>query len=234
MPEHSAESTAPDETLDTLREGRLKIIQKKHGYRFSVDALLLARFAGEGRTGRVADLGTGSAVIPLLLAAEKAARRIVGFEVQEELADMARRNVALNGFEDRIEIVHGDIKDLASPPLRESFDLVLSNPPYVPAGQGRLSDNPEKAVARHEVACSLEDVLRAAFHLVRTGGRVALVYPAERLPDLLVALRARGLEPKRLRMVHPRLGDPARLTLLEATKGGRPRLEILPPLVLFR
>ncbi|WP_429885407.1 tRNA1(Val) (adenine(37)-N6)-methyltransferase [Geoalkalibacter halelectricus] len=223
----------PQETLDDLRVGELKILQRKDGYRFSIDPILLCAFARVERGEGVVDLGTGSGVIPLVLARRTAAAHIVGVEVQEQLAERARRSVALNGLQERIRILHADVRTLDQVLEPRSFSVVLSNPPFRAAGSGRLAPQNERAAARHELTGGLEDFLRAAAELLKPGGRFYVVYLAERLVDLLDGMRRAGLEPKRLRCVHGRLGEPARLVLVEARRGGRPGLTLEAPLVVF-
>ena len=223
----------PDETLDDLRLGDLKIIQKRDGYRFSLDPILLCGFASFAGVEAAVDLGTGSGVIPLLLARRSAAIRIVGVELQAGLADRARRSVALNGLAERVEIVEGDLRQVAGQLGAGSFDLVLSNPPFRQGGSGKIAPEAERAAARHELAGGLADFLKAAALLLRPGGRCCLIYLADRLTDLLLELRRAGLEPKRLRMVQSRAGEGARLALVEARRGGRPGMVVEAPLLIY-
>ena len=222
-----------EETLDDLRVGGLKIYQRKNGYRFSLDPILLCAFARVEAGERVADLGTGAGVIPLVLARRTAAVRIVGIEVQAQLAERARRSVVLNGLEERIEILTADVRAIDKQLAPRSFSVVLSNPPFRAAGSGRLAPENERAAARHELAGGLGDFLRAAAGLLPVGGRFYVVYLAERLADLLEGMRRAGLEPKRLRCVHGRLGEAARMVLVEGRRGGRPGLALEAPLVIF-
>ncbi len=223
----------PDETLDDLRLGGLKVIQKRNGYRFSLDPILLCGFASLDGVEAAVDLGTGSGVITLLLARSSVATRIVGVELQAGLADRARRSVVLNGLAERIEIVEGDLRAVAGQLGVQSFDLVLSNPPFRQGGTGKIAPEAERAAARHELAGGLADFLKAAALLLRPGGRCCLIYLAERLTDLLVELRSAGLEPKRLRMVQSRAEDSARLLLVEARRGGRPGMVVEAPLLIY-
>lgn len=221
------------ETLDTLFEGRLKILQKKEGYRFSIDALLLARFADAGPKDRIIDLGTGCGILPLVLLFRRKAPRIVGVEIQPSLADLARRNARLNRFASRIKIWEKDLKDLGTNRLKGNFDLVLSNPPYRKIGSGRINPDQEKAWARHEVKTTLGDVLRVAYHILKDKGRLAMIYPASRAADLMKEMAGFHLEPKRLQFVHSHEKDDARLILAEASKEGHAQGRILPPLFLY-
>lgn len=223
----------PDETLDELRLGDLKVIQARTGYRFSLDPILLCAFADLRGAESAVDLGTGSGVIPLILARTRQLKRVVGVELQAGLADRARRSVALNGLAGRIEIVEGDVRALPESLGVGSFDLVLSNPPFRQGGTGRIAPEAERAAARHELAGGLADFLKAAALLLRPGGRCCLIYLAERLTDLLLELRRAGLEPKRLRLVQSRQGEGARLVLVEARRGGRPGLVAEAPLLIY-
>lgn len=222
-----------DETLDDLRLGGLKIIQKRDGYRFSLDSILLCAFARIKDGETVADLGTGSGVIPLVLASRTGAGRIVGMEIQPELVDRARRSVQLNALEERVEILEGDLRMLPKSLVPQSFEVVLANPPYRRQESGRRAPVAERAAARHELAGGLADFLRAAALLLKNGGRFYVVYLAERLAELLAAMRRERLEPKRLRCVHSRAAEEARMVLVEGRKGGRSGLTVAPPLFVY-
>jgi tRNA1Val (adenine37-N6)-methyltransferase len=221
----------PEETFDTLFDGRLKIRQKKEGYRFSIDALLLSHFAELRPKDRVIDLGTGCGVIPLILIFRRKAEAVIGVEVQPSLAELARQNVSLNRFSSKIEIWERDFKDLAGE--RGIFDCVLCNPPYRRMGSGRVNPQEEKALARHEINATLEDVLRAAHHLLKNKGRFCSIYPASRTADLFQGLRRFHLEPKRVQFVHSRSQEDARLVLMEALKEGKTQIKVLSPFILY-
>ncbi len=223
----------PDETLDDLRLGGLKIIQKKDGYRFSLDPVLLCDFAEVKAGEAVCDLGTGSGVIPLLLASRSVAARIVGVEIQPQMADRARRSVHLNDLQDRVEILEKDLRTLRGDIPSQSFDVVLTNPPYRQPGTGREAPTAERAAARHERAGGLSDFLATASYLLKHGGRFYIVYLADRLAELFDAMRQVRLEPKRLRCVHSRPGDPARMVLVEGRKGGRSGMAVDAPLYVY-
>ena len=222
------------ESLDTLFDGALKIVQSRAGYRFSLDALLLARFATVKRHDRVIDLGTGNGVIALILAHSHRNIEIVGVEYQKTLADRAARNVILNQLDGRVALCHGDVRAAASIGSAGSFDLVVCNPPYRRRVSGRVSPNDEKQIARHEIHGELGDFVKAGAILLRSKGRMAVVYLAERAVDLLTALRQAALEPKRLRMAHSFADSEASLVLVEAVKHGRSGIEIQPPLIVYR
>jgi len=224
----------PEETFDTLFEGRLKIRQKKEGYRFSIDALLLSHFAEPRPKDRVIDLGTGCGVIPLILIFKRKAETVIGVEVQPSLADLARQNVSLNRFSSKIEIWEKNFKELVKQSDRGTFDLVLSNPPYRKVGSGRINPLEEKALARHEILATLEDLLRTGHHLLKNKGRLCLIYPATRTADVFQLLRHFHLEPKRVQFVHSHPQDEASLLMVDALKEGKTQIKVLPPFVLYK
>jgi tRNA1Val (adenine37-N6)-methyltransferase len=221
------------ETCDTLFEGRLRILQKRDGYRFSIDALLLAHFAEAGPKDRIIDLGTGCGIVPLILIFRRKASQVIGAEIQASLADLARRNAALNRYASRIKIWEKDLKDLITKKLQGTFDLVLTNPPYRKIGSGRINPHEEKAVARHEIKATLDDVLRVAHGLLKDRGRLVMIFPASRAADLIRKMAGFHLEPKRLQFVHSHEKDEARLVLIEALKEGHAQVKVLPPLFLY-
>ena len=219
----------PDECMDDFFDGRLKLIQFRTGYRFSIDAVLLAQFVSVKRNDVVVDLGTGCGIIPMALLLTEPVGHVFALEIQPELAEQAVRNTRLNGFEHEVEVILGDIKH---PPLHpSSADVVICNPPYRPKNSGRINPDPQKAIARHEMLSSLNDILDAAAKTLRAKGRLAMIYPAARLADLLIKMRGFNLEPKRLRVVYPSMRSDAKLALIEASLGGRAGLKILPPLL---
>jgi len=221
------------ETLDQLLPGNLQLWQAKAGHRYSIDAVLLARFVRLAQCRQIADLGTGNGVLPLLLSHLSAAEKICGFELQEDMAERARRNIALNGLAGRISIHQGDIRRIKEMHVGGIMDLVVSNPPYRSAVSGRVAPNDERARARHELDGTIEDFAMAASWLLKTGGNFAVVYLVERLSLLLGAMTRTGIEPKRLRMVHATVDSAARLVLVEGNKGGRPGLQVEKPLILY-
>lgn len=223
----------PGERLDDLGRGGLRIIQHPERFPFTMDPVLLAHFVTVRRRDRVLDLGTGSAVIPLLLSALHPEATITGLEILPETADMAARSVALNQLQDRVQVVCGDYREVAQHFRHGSFDVVTMNPPYRALGRGAVSPTPGRAVARHNIEGSLEDSLKAAAAAVKFGGRVAVVFLAERLVDLFVQMREHRLEPKRLRLIHSQAGRPAKLLLAEAIKGGGPGLTVEAPLTVY-
>jgi tRNA1(Val) A37 N6-methylase TrmN6 len=219
----------PDECIDQFLEGRLKLIQSRDGYRFSIDAVLLSEFVTIRPEDVVVDIGTGCGVILLILLLTKPAGHVFGLEIQEALASQAQRNAVLNGFEDKMGIILGDIKN---PPMVNKFaDVVICNPPYRKAESGRINPDQRRAIARHEILASIDDILRAARNLLTKKGRLAMIYPSVRLVDILLRMRRYDLEPKKVRINYPGLQSGARLTLIEAVLGGKPGLEIRPPLI---
>ena len=221
-----------DEQLQDLLRGRLVILQKKDGYRFSLDPLLLASFVELKDRDRVIDLGAGSGVLPIVLAYAQAARsaKFVGLEINAELADMAARSVRANKLDDAIEIVRGDIREVPARFTADSFDVVVSNPPFIPVGQGRVNLDDQRAQARHEVSVTLAEMVQAARFLARGKGRVYFIYPSKRLTDLLAQCREHRLEPRRMRMVHPRPDRDAELVMVEAVRDAKPGLRVTAPL----
>ena len=233
LPVETAATLLPEETLDTLLSGRVKIIQPRSGYRFSLDPLLLCSFAAIPERARVADLGTGSAVIPLLLANSGKGRELVGIELQPDAASRARRSVALNGMEGQVTIVRADLRELPPTLAAGSFGAVVANPPYRKPSSGRVAPGEERGAARHELSGGLPDFLRAAAFLLNNRGTFCIIYLAERLAELLDGMRSFRLEPKRLRLVHSRVGEPARLVLVEGRKNAGAGLCVEPPLILY-
>jgi tRNA1Val (adenine37-N6)-methyltransferase len=218
----------PGESVDVFMGGRLRLIQSGKGYRFSIDAVLLSEFVTTGPGDFVVDLGAGCGVVALMLLASRRIGHALCLEIQPGLADQAVRNCVLNGFEKKMSVLLGDMRHL---PLSASIaDLVVCNPPYRSAGSGRINPHPEKAIARHEILVSISDILGAAGRILKPKGRLALVYPAERLADLIVGMRSYDLEPKRMRVHYPSPEGEGKLVFMEALAGKRGGLKILPPL----
>jgi len=218
----------PGETVDTFLNGRLRIIQSQKGYRFSVDALLLADFAILEDEDIVVDLGAGCGIISLLLAVQKEPGLVVGLELQNDLVSQAQRNVALNKLEQKVAIMQGDLRNPPLPP--RSADIVVCNPPYRTARNGRINPDVGKAIARHEIAVSLDAILAASATLLKRKGRLFLIYPANRMVELLTKMRRARLEPKRLQLVFPDSASEAKLALIEGRVQARPGLKVLPPI----
>lgn len=221
------------ERIDQLHQGGLRILQSRRGFRFGMDAVLLAAFAAVRPGERVIDLGTGTGVIPLLLAASSPAGPITALEIQPDMADMAARSVRMNGLQDRITVVQGDLRTAHETLGYGRFDVVTCNPPYDRRGSGSVSPNAELAIARSEQACTLDDVARAAFQLLCLRGRLSLIIRADRAVDTLLALKSARMEPKRICMVHPRADRAPNLMLVEAVRQGRPGVQWEPPIVVY-
>ena len=224
-----------DERLDYLLDERMKIIQSPSVFNFSLDAVLLANFVYVPiQKGTLLDLCTGNAVIPLLLS-ERTKGTITGVEIQERIYDMAVRSIKYNDLDHRISVIHGDINDMPKVLGNAGFDVVTCNPPYFPTpSETEYNDNPHLAIARHEIYCTLEDVVRVSSGLVRHGGKVAFVHRPERLLDIVTLMRQYKIEPKRMRLVYPKAGKEANTLLVEGTKYGKAGLKILPPLYVYK
>lgn len=221
-----------DETLNQLRCGGLQLIQAQNGYRFSVDPVLLAHFATLKPRERVVDVGCGCGVIALLLACRVDNAEVVGVEVQAHQAERARRNVRLNALDDRVRIEAGDVRTWARE-QEAMFDRVVCNPPFRPACRGRISAGEERRIARHEMYGGLRDFIHTGAQLLRQGGTLSMVHLPERLTDIMQHMRTCGVEPKRMRMVHSRMGEGARLILIEGRRYGRPGLAVEAPLFIY-
>ena len=224
----------PGERIDDLGRRGYRIIQHPQKFCFGIDAALLAWFARISPGENAADLGTGTGIIPLLMDARNACGSYTGLEIMEDMAEMAARSVRLNHAEDYIRIVAGDLKEASVIFGKGSFDVVTSNPPYMPAQNGLINPDPEKAAARHELLCTLDDVIREASLLLRPRGRLYLVHRPARLPGILERMRAYRLAPARLMFVHPFSDKEASLVLISATKDGRDILKTEPPVIIYR
>lgn len=223
-----------NERFDDLQRSGLRIIQDPKGNRFSTDAVLLSSFCKARSLDKVADLGTGTGILPLLIWAKWKPRHIVGIELDEATADMAARSIKANGLEKGIDIIHADLKRSAELLGRGKFTLVVSNPPYIRLGEGDRGISSPRALARHEIGCTFDDVAAAAAALLVPSGRFALVHRPNRLADVLCSLRGHGLEPKLLRTVHTRPDDVPTMILISSVKGASPGLKVGPPLVLYK
>ena len=221
------------EQTDILKNG-YKIIQDTDRFQFGIDAVLLADFAEKTvKAGeRIIDLGTGTGIIPLLMAGKNKDISLTGLEVQEASAEMAGRSVALNGLEDRVRIVQGDLRFVDGLFDKHSFNVVTCNPPYMIDSHGRGNELDAKTIARHEVLCTLEDVVAAADYLLATHGRFFMIHRPFRLPEIFEALAAHKLEPKRMRLIHPFADKEPNMVMIEARKNAKRRLTIEPPLVV--
>lgn len=223
-----------NERIDDLQRNGYQIIQKQNGFCFGMDAVLLSGFAQVKPGERAVDLGTGTGIIPILLEAKYDGIHYTGLEIQEEVADMARRSVVLNHLEHKVSIVTGDIKEASRLFGAASFDVVTSNPPYMNDAHGLKNPDLPKAIARHEVLCSLDDVTREAARLLKPGGRFYMVHRPHRLIEIVTALKGYGLEPKRMKMVHPFVDREANMVLIEAVRGGKSMIKVEAPIIVYK
>ena len=220
------------EHLDDLQNGYF-IIQAADGFRYGIDAVLLSAFARVKEGENVLDMGTGTGILPILLAAKTRGRSFTGLEIQEKSADMARRSAAYNHLEESIRIVRGDIKEASALFGPASFDVVVSNPPYMTGSHGLVNPSEAKAIARHELLCTLEDLARETARVLTARGRFYLIHRPFRLAEIIRVLSAYRLEPKRMRLVYPFTDREPNLVLLEACKNGNARITVEKPLIVY-
>ena len=222
-----------NEKIEDLEDKRLKIIQAKDSYRFSVDSILLLNFIRLKNYENIIDLGTGSGIIPLLLFGKKKGLSIYGVEIQKDLADMARRSVELNKLQNGITIIQEDFRNLKNNFKNQQFDVVVSNPPYISMGQGKINPSINKAIARHEIKGDLEDMISVSNYLLKNKGRIYLIYRSAKLIKLVITLKRYDIEPKVIKLIYPRPGENANLVLLEGIKSGKEELKIEDPIFLY-
>ena len=223
-----------NERIDDLQRNGYRIIQNKDKFCFGMDAVLLSGFARVNPGNRVIDLGTGTGIIPILLEAKYDGEHYTGLEIQEEMAEMAARSVRLNGLEEKIDIVKGDICRARERLGLAVFDVVTCNPPYMNDAHGLKNPELPKAIARHEVLCTLEDVVRESAGILKPGGHFFMVHRPHRLIEIISTLVKYKLEPKRMKMVHPFVDKDANMVLIEAVRGGKSMIKVEPPLVVYR
>ena len=222
------------ERLDELHRNGYRIIQNPSRFCFGMDAVLLSGYAKVKEGETALDLGTGNGIIPILLEAKTKGKHFTGLEIQEESADMARRSVTLNGLDEKIKIITGDIKEAGEMFEAASFDVITSNPPYMIGQHGLVNPDSPKAIARHELLCTLEDIIRASARLLCTGGRFYLVHRPFRLAEIMTMLVKYRLEPKRMRLVYPFVDKEPNMVLLEALRGGNSRIRVEKPLIVYK
>ena len=223
----------PGERLDDLQIGGLELIQDPKKFCFGVDAVFLSDFVRIRPGENVLDLGTGNGIIPVLLSAKTEARHITGLEIQADTAEMARRSVAHNHLEDRIDIVTGDIKEAAELFKPAFFDVITTNPPYMLADHGMRNLDDAKAIARHEVLCSLDDILRESMRLMQDKSRFYMIHRPFRLTEIMIKMHQYKIEPKRIRFVHPYIDKEPAMVLIEGVRGARSRVTVEPPLIIY-
>lgn len=222
------------ERFDDLERNHLKIIQNPKKFCFGMDAVLLSGFAKVRDGEKALDLGTGTGIIPILLSAKTQGEHFTGLEIQPESADMAKRSVDYNELSGRIDIVVGDICEASARFGASVFDVVTTNPPYMTGQHGLTNPDMPKAIARHEVLCTLEDVVREGAKVLKPGGRFYMVHRPFRLAEIIRVLSQYKLEPKRIKFVHPYVDREPSMVLIECTKGGKPRVTIEPPLIVYQ
>ncbi|HCX61619.1 tRNA1(Val) (adenine(37)-N6)-methyltransferase [Sedimentibacter sp.] len=222
-----------NEKIEDLQCNGLKIIQNKKWFCFGMDAVLLTNYCDIKNNSTVVDLGTGTGIIPILLSGKRNYSKAYAIEVQEEVAEMARRSVTLNNLQDKIEVLNIDLKDVLNYLQPNSFDAVISNPPYKLNNSGIINPSDKKAISRHEIMCSLEDVISKAASLLKQYGRFYMVHRPDRLADIMCLLRKYRLEPKQIRFVHPRAAEKPNMILIRASKNGNPELKFDPPLYIY-
>jgi len=221
-----------DETLEDLGEHGLKIIQAKNSYRFTQDAILLTKFVKLRNDEKIIDLGSGSGIIPILLAFKQSGLLIHGVEIQEELVSMSKRSVQINHLQKLIHIIHGDIKNIRNIYQSNQFDVAISNPPYISLGKGIIHSVNSRSIARHELKCNINDIISACSYLLKDKGRIYLIFKTSRLVELFLILEKYGIEPKMIKFVHFEKQRRADVFLIEGVKGGKRELKVEKPLLI--
>lgn len=222
------------ERLDDLQRDNLKIIQNPEKFCFGIDAVLLSDFCNVKKGEKVLDIGTGTGIIPILLTAKTEGSHFTGIEIQPESAEMANRSVCLNNLSDKVSIVEGDINNAGNLFEYGTYDVITSNPPYMIGQHGIKNEDEPKAIARHEVKCTLRDVIREGSRLLKTNGRFYMVHRPFRLVEIFSAFTEYGLEPKRMRLVYPFVDKEPNMVLIEAYKGGKSRITVEKPLIVYK
>jgi len=223
-----------DERIDDLEYKGLKIIQNKNGFCFGIDSVLLSDFAKNiKKNAKVIDIGTGTGIISILLSKKTELSKIYGVEIQEEVANMAQRSVQLNNLQDKIEIINSNIKNIFDILNQNDFDAIVTNPPYMKVNTGAINEEKKKLISRHEVECTLEDIIKISYKLLKSNGEFYMVHRAERIVDILFYLRQYKLEPKILRFIQPNLNKEPNLILIKAVKNAGYQLNIKKPLIVY-
>ncbi len=221
------------ERYDDLERNGLKLIQHPDVFCFGMDAVLLSHFADVHKNEEAVDLGSGNGIIPILLSALTEGKHFTGIEIQERLYDMGCRSIRSNGIGNRVTMVHADLKEAVGRFGAGSFDIVTSNPPYMIGGHGLTGGNDAKMIARHEIECTLDDVLSVASKLLRPRGRCYFIHRPFRLVEILSGMHDKGIEPKRMRLVYPFVNKEPNMVLIEGVRGGKARLEVEKPLIVY-
>ena len=223
-----------NERIDDLEFKNLKVIQNKNGFCFGMDAVLLSDFAKNiKRNATVLDLGTGTGIIPILLCGKTKLKKVIGVEIQEEVAKMAKKSILLNGLEGRFEILNCNIKELNKIYKKQTFDVIVTNPPYKKQNSGIVNENEKKVISRHEITANLEDFIKIAKDLLKDKGELYMVHRPERLVDILELMRKYKIEPKRIRFVYSNPNSESKLVLIEATKNAKSFVKIEKPLYVY-
>lgn len=224
----------PGERFDDLNRNGYSIIQNPQKFCFGMDAVLLSGFCEVKEKERVLDLGTGTGIIPILLEAKTKGKEFIGLEIQEESADMARRSVSYNHLEERVSIVTGDIKEASKIFGGSSFDVITTNPPYMIGQHGLKNASEAKTIARHEVLCTLDDIMRESAKLLKPRGRFYMVHRPFRLAEIMVTMKKYNIEPKRMRLVYPFVDREPNMVLIEGLRDGNPRMTVEKPLIVYK
>lgn len=222
-----------NERLDDLQLKGFKIIQNPEWFCFGIDAVILSDFVKVSRKSRVVEFGTGTGIIPLLIEGKKSPKEILAFEIQKDVADMAKRSVELNNLQEKINIVNDDLNNVLDHVDKASVDVVVSNPPYMPAGVGIVNPHDNKAISRHEIMCTLEDIISNASKILKYRGSLFMVHRPGRLVDIIMLMKKYDIEPKIIRFVHPKSDKKPNIMLIKGTKKGGEELKILDPLVVY-
>lgn len=222
-----------NERIDDLQIKDYKIIQNIQGFCFGIDAVLLANFVKYKKGDKIADLGTGTAIIPILISAKSDITKIYAIEIQEKIADMARRSVELNNLQDKIEVLNINLKDSLNHIERHSLDIITTNPPYMPS-EKLLSTNDMMKISRNEIYCNISDIMKISSDLLKSNGKMYMVHRPSRLCDIFVEARKNHLEPKLMQMIHPKLGKAPNLVLLQFTKNAKAEIKLLEPLYVHK
>ncbi|WP_459479537.1 tRNA1(Val) (adenine(37)-N6)-methyltransferase [Clostridium saccharoperbutylacetonicum] len=222
-----------DETIDDLQLKELQLIQKKDGFKFGIDAVLLSDFAQIKKKHEVMDLCTGTGIIPFLIYGKYNPKSVYGLEIQEEMVDMAKRSVKLNSLEEKVSFINEDLKNIEYLKKLKKFDVITVNPPYKLNNAGIINPNDKLAIARHEILCNLEDVIYAARILLKDNGRLFMIHRPERLADIFTLMRKYKIEPKRVKMIHPKIGKAPNIVLVEGQRDGGAYLKWDAPLYVY-